>query len=127
VDRQACFQYIPLKIIHNTVLGAPRIFLVLIVAFQMSFNNKITIDLGFPITCRAPSNTIMVGAKGITAASDIQTLASTCISKNYRGIMVWYGSVSNGFQYEASWDTSKDAASQNAFASALASFKSASG
>ena len=67
----------------------------------------------------------MVGAKGITAASDIQTLASACMSNNYRGIMVWYGSVSNGFAYEASWDTSKDSGSQEAFISAMATFEAA--
>ncbi len=69
----------------------------------------------------------MVGSKGITAPADVQTLTNACISKNYRGIMVWYGSVSNGFKYDPTWDTSLDTATQNAFISALASFKSASG
>lgn len=31
------------------------------------------------------------------------------------GIMVWYASVEGGFQYEVSWDTSTDEASQEAF------------
>ena len=84
--------------------------------------------LGFPITCRAPSNTIMVGANGIIASSDVVTLTNACVSKNYRGIMVWYGSVSNGFNYGPSTgDTSKDTNSQNAFISAMTTLKAASG
>jgi len=68
---------------------------------------------------------MMVGAKGITSASDIQALANACVSKGYRGIMIWYGSVSNGFIYEASWDTSKDPASQEAFIAAGSTLKAA--
>jgi hypothetical protein len=83
--------------------------------------------VGFPITCRAPSTTILVGANGISSSADVQTLTNTCISKNYRGIMIWYGSVVNGFVYGAASDTSKDTASQNAFAAALSTFQSTSG
>ena len=69
----------------------------------------------------------MVGAKGISAATDVQTLASACVSKNYRGIMVWYGSVANGFAYDLDWDTSQDSASQSAFITAMNTFKASSG
>ena len=82
---------------------------------------------GFPITCRAPSTTILAGANGIISSADAQTLASACVSKNYRGIMVWYGSVSNGFAYGAGEDTSNDAASQQAYINAMNTLRSASG
>ena len=81
----------------------------------------------YPITSRVPSNAVMVGANGISSASIIQQLVNGCISRNLRGIMIWYGSVTNGPMYGAGADTSKDVASQNAFASALAYFKSVSG
>lgn len=79
------------------------------------------------ITCRAPSDTILVGANGITSATDVETLSNACINSNFRGIMIWYGSVMNGFVYGQEADTSKSATSAQAFETALNSFKTLNG
>ena len=51
------------------------------------------------VTCRAPSNAIILGAPGTISPSDLSTLVAASMTNNYRGIMVWYASVKNGFQY----------------------------
>ena len=66
-----------------------------------------------------PTNAVIVGANGIASWDIVQELVTGITSRNLRGIMVWYGSVMNGFAYGAGEDTSKDAASQAAFAKAL--------
>jgi len=68
---------------------------------------------GFPIKCRAPSTTILLGAKGQAGSSTLDTLAKNAISKDYRGIMVWYVSVPDGLVYEKSWDGSSTAFQQS--------------
>ncbi len=70
---------------------------------------------GFPITVDVPYGSILVGSKGISAPEDIATLADEVKRQDLLGIMVWYNSVQNGFQYDRSWDTSDDADSQEAF------------
>ena len=50
------------------------------------------------VTCRAPSNSIILGAPGGISPTDMAALASASVANNYRGIMVWYASVKNGFQ-----------------------------
>ena len=94
---------------------------------NLYFEKKTFFILGFPITCRAPSNTILVGANGVITASDVQTLSNACINRNFRGIMIWYGSVKNGFAYGPEADTSKSATSAQAFGSALTSFQTFNG
>ena len=43
---------------------------------------------GFPIECRAPKNTILLGAKGSSSAAAIAQLAHAALTEDYRGIMV---------------------------------------
>ena len=47
------------------------------------------------------------------------TLATESISQDLLGIMVWYCSVQEGLQYEASWDCSGSEDSANAYVEAL--------
>ena len=71
------------------------------------------------VTCRAPSNSIILGAPGGISAGDMSTLTSAAVNNNYRGIMVWYASVKNGFQYGPQDDATNSAASQKAFEQAM--------
>jgi len=77
---------------------------------------------GFPMTCRAPSNTIILGAKGQAGDATISKLVDRVIEKNYLGIMVWYVSVPNGLQYGVTWDGS-DPAHQQSFVNAMQKLK----
>merc|ERR1711962_1145517 len=77
---------------------------------------------GFPITCRAPTNTIIVGAKGTAGSKTLNALADSCIENDYRGVMVWYASVPNGLVYGAGWDAS-DPAYQQSFIDTMNKFK----
>lgn len=43
---------------------------------------------GFPIECRVPKNTILLGAKGSSSAAAIAQLAHAALTEDYRGIMV---------------------------------------
>ena len=61
---------------------------------------------GFPIKVNAPTDTILLGAKGSSSSSTLVKLAEESIRNDYRGIMVWYASVKNGFHYAVSWDAS---------------------
>ena len=47
------------------------------------------------------------------------TLARESISQDLLGIMVWYCSVQDGLQYEASWDCSGSEDSASAYVEAL--------
>ena len=69
-----------------------------------------------------PYQQILVGCKGSASAADIITLANESVRQDLLGIMVWYVSAKNGFQYEASWDASYSAESQQAYIDALAMF-----
>jgi len=74
---------------------------------------------GFPITVNVPRTSILVGSKGSASAEDINTLAEGVMEQDLLGIMVWYCSVQNGFQYEVDWDCSGSEESQEAFSMAL--------
>lgn len=77
---------------------------------------------GFPMTSRAPNNTIILGAKGQAGDATINALVDACIANDYLGIMVWYVSVPNGLQYAVSWDGS-DPAYQQSFVNAMEKLK----
>jgi len=62
----------------------------------------------------------MLGVKGSASASDIGQLADEINRQDLLGMMVWYSSVRNGFQYEASWDSSGNQESERAYVDALA-------
>ena len=74
---------------------------------------------GFPITCNTPYHQILLGCKGSSGPSSIDTLASETLRQDLLGIMVWYASVQNGFQYEESWDASTNEKSQQAYIDAM--------
>ena len=74
---------------------------------------------GFPITCNTPYNVMLVGCKGTNSAADIETLANESLNQDLLGIMVWYASVIDGFQYAKDWDASFDEESQTGFVSAM--------
>ena len=74
---------------------------------------------GFPITSNTPYHDILLGCKGTSNPGDIDTLASEALQQDLLGIMVWYASVQNGFQYEVSWDASMSEASQSAYVAAM--------
>merc|ERR1711892_629016 len=82
---------------------------------------------GFPVKVRAPSNTILLGAKGASRSSDIVKLANAAVSQDLLGIMVWYASVKNGFDYSPVWDASTNEDSKAGYKSAMAKFKDAMG
>ena len=78
---------------------------------------------GFPVKCRAPKNTILLGAKGSSSSSAIATLASEAIKNDYLGIMVWYASVKNGFDYAPGWDASTANDAINGYVAAMKRFR----
>merc|ERR1712227_967368 len=82
---------------------------------------------GFPITCRAPKNTILLGAKGSSSTSAIATLANAALKEDYLGIMVWYASVKNGFDYAPGWDASTSNDAINGYVSAMKQFRQVTG
>merc|ERR1719348_2462943 len=82
---------------------------------------------GFPITCRAPKNTILLGAKGSSSSSAIAILANAAIKEDYLGIMVWYASVKNGFDYAPGWDASTSNDAINGYVSAMKQFRQVTG
>ena len=59
-----------------------------------------------PIQVNVPRTSILVGSRGSASAEDINTLVEGVMEQNLLGIMVWYCSVQNGFQYEVDWDCS---------------------
>jgi len=82
---------------------------------------------GFPITCRAPKNTILLGAKGSSSSSAIATLASAAVKEDYLGIMVWYASVKNGFDYAPGWDASTSNDAISGYVNAMNKFRQVTG
>ena len=58
------------------------------------------------IQVNVPRSSILVGSRGSASAEDIDTLAEGVTEQNLLGIMVWYCSVQDGFQYEVDWDCS---------------------
>ena len=79
---------------------------------------------GTLISCNVAAVSVVNGASGGAAPSDVQALVDGTTANGYGGIMVWYGSVSNGFAYDAASDASNDAnaASAQAFEDAKTSF-----
>merc|ERR1719278_1586046 len=74
---------------------------------------------GFPVKVRAPSNVILLGTKGSSSSSAINQLADAAVRKDYLGIMVWYASVKNGFDYAPNWDASTSNDAINGYISAM--------
>lgn len=82
----------------------------------------------FPITCRAPPNTIFLGVQGSAGAVTIGTLVNETITNGYRGIMTWYSSVmkadgSPGLRYALDWDSSGSHAIQQPFIDAINTYQ----
>jgi len=80
---------------------------------------------GFPIKVNAPKNTILLGAKGSSSSATIMKLAQASVKDDLLGIMVWYASVKNGFDYAPFWDASTKNDSIDGYKSAMALFKKA--
>ena len=78
---------------------------------------------GFPIEINAPKNVILLGAKGSSSSGVIGKLADASIRDDLLGIMVWYASVKNGFDYAPNWDASTKQDSINGYKSAMKRFK----
>ena len=78
---------------------------------------------GFPIRVNAPSNTILLGAKGSSTFGTIETLANAAVDRDLLGIMVWYSSVKNGFQYAVSWDAQLSESSKKGYKRAMEIFQ----
>ena len=78
---------------------------------------------GFPIKINAPKNVILLGAKGSSSSSVIGKLASAAVKDDILGIMVWYASVKNGFDYAPYWDASTKQDSINGYKKAMQLFK----
>ena len=70
-----------------------------------------------------PSDSVLLGARGSSSPAIFEALANATISKNYRGIMVWYASVKNGLQYAPSWDASENKKAQEVFINVMKKFK----
>jgi len=77
---------------------------------------------GFPITVNAPKNTILLGAKGATSSSAINKMATVAVKDDLLGIMVWYSSVKNGFQYATGWDANEKEDAISGYKRAMALF-----
>ena len=82
---------------------------------------------GFPVTASAPKNTILLGAKGASSSSAINQLAQTAVKDDLLGIMVWYASVKNGFDYAPVWDASTHNDAISGYKSAMKLFRQAMG
>merc|ERR1719385_170168 len=80
---------------------------------------------GFPIKVNAPKNTILLGAKGSSSSATIMKLARASVKDDLLGIMVWYASVKNGFDYAPFWDASTKQDSINGYLEAMQYFDKA--
>jgi len=76
---------------------------------------------GHPISASTPNNAILLGAKGVTSSSALVQLAQASMKDDLLGIMVWYASVDNGFQYKqaAQWDATTSQDSINGYKEAM--------
>merc|ERR1711935_132681 len=72
-----------------------------------------------------PKKAILLGAQGNTGAGAISKMASAAVAEDMLGIMVWYSSVKNGFQYKPSgpWDASDSQEAIGAYKAAAELFK----
>jgi len=82
---------------------------------------------GFPVTASAPKNTILLGAKGASSSTAIQQLAQAAVRDDLLGIMVWYASVKNGFDYAPVWDASTHNDAISGYKNAMQMFRQAMG
>jgi len=82
---------------------------------------------GFPVTASAPKNVILLGAKGASSSSAINQLADAVVRDDLLGIMVWYASVKNGFDYAPVWDASTHNDAISGYKSAMTKFRNAMG
>merc|ERR1719225_1873434 len=82
---------------------------------------------GFPVKIRAPSNVILLGAKGSASSSAINQLADAAVREDYLGIMVWYASVKNGFDYAPNWDASTSNDAISGYVSTMKKFRQVTG
>jgi hypothetical protein len=80
---------------------------------------------GFPIKVSAPTNTILLGAKGSSSSNTITQLAKAAVDQDLLGIMVWYASVKNGFDYAPFWDASTREDSIDGYKQAMRIFNQA--
>merc|ERR1719318_2536233 len=77
-----------------------------------------------------PLHTMMLsvdGAKGASSSSAINSLAQTAVKDDLLGIMVWYASVKNGFDYAPGWDASTHNDAISGYKSAMKLFRQAMG
>jgi hypothetical protein len=80
---------------------------------------------GFKIKVNAPSNTILLGAKGSTSPATINTLVNESLKNDYLGVMVWFASVVDGLQYgKGVWDASTSKPTQEAYINGMKRFRS---
>jgi len=77
---------------------------------------------GFPIKVDVPKTQILLGSKGSSGSSTIDTLAKETVSQGLLGIMVWFCSVRDGLVYGSGWDCSDSTDSQNGYVQALTYF-----
>ena len=79
----------------------------------------------FPIKAAVPKNAILLGAQGNTGAGAVAKLAQQSVEQDLLGIMVWYSSVKNGFQYKPSgpWDASDSTEAIQAYKAAADLFR----
>merc|ERR1712106_564962 len=82
---------------------------------------------GHPMSASTPNNAILLGAKGVTSSSDITQLAQASVKDDLLGIMVWYASVKNGFQYKQAeqWDATINDDSIKGYQAAMQIFNQA--
>jgi len=78
---------------------------------------------GFPIKVDVPKPQILLGSKGSSSASTINSLAQACVKDDLLGIMVWYCSVVNGLKYQASWDCTGVIGSEEGYVAAMELFR----
>jgi len=77
---------------------------------------------GFPIQVDVPRTQILLGSKGSSGSSTIDTLAKETVSQGLLGIMVWFCSVRDGLVYGSGWDCSDSTDSQEGYVQALTYF-----
>ena len=77
---------------------------------------------GFPIKVNVNSKAVMLGCKGSSSSATILKLAEESVKQDLLGVMVWYASVKNGFQYAKSWDASTVEDSKQGYIDAMKYF-----
>merc|ERR1711973_569058 len=78
---------------------------------------------GFPIKVDVPTDRILLGCKGSSSASTINSLAQKAVRQDLLGVMVWFCSVRGGLVYSQGWDCSDSADSMAAYVKAMSYMK----